>query len=352
VARLDPKLDLAIDLVAWTHGALARDLRSTLEDAGFVLRRARLGLAFAKGDWEARFDEEVAAAPPVVVAPDPLFPLGPRAAAARPTDAYVAYAPSAALRVTAGSQRVPLSWARLMDPADAWLGQLPWPVERMLPDYRLGLTVGGDLGLFQYTAGWFGPTADPVERFAHEGSLWVFRLSGEPVGPMGNVPWRRTKDDPWYPWWRFSHALSFAWAHLPDAGTDALVVTGDQAFSWRRFSLMGEVLWQRRMPAAARTASIDALAAWVDAGVFLVPDRWSLAARFDWMNGDVGTREATDSWGFAAGTELSVGDPASGAPDGRGNGPRVFLRLTGDRRWQRFGGAAAEALRLSLVLAR
>jgi len=344
VARLDPKMDLAFDLVTFTHGDLDGALRTTPEASGFVLRRARLGLAWASGDWEARFDQEIAAAAPAVVAPDPLFPLGPTAPAPRPVEAYAAYAPSAALRVTAGIQRVPLSWARLMDPADQWLGQAPWPVQRMLPDVRLGLSVGGDLGLLQYALAWFGPAADAVERFGHEGNLWVFRLSGEPLGPVGQAPWRRPSGDPWTPWWRFGHALSFAWAHLPDAGTNVLIATFDQSFAWRRVSFMGELAWQRRTPTVSRAVAIDALAAWADAGFALAPDRWSLIGRFDWMNGDLGTREATDSWGVAGGTEVALASPITG--------PRVFLRLVGERRWQRFGPGAADTVRLGFVLAR
>jgi len=342
--RLDPKLDLAFDAVAGSWGHLDPSLATSPEGAGLVLRRARLGLAAAVDDWEVRLDQELAAPSPVVVS-DPLFPLGPSAAAPRATEAYLAYAPSAAWRMTAGSQRVPLSWARLMDPADQWLGAAPLPVSRLLPDYRVGLSMSGDLGLIQYHLGWFAPQAGSVARCNREGSLWVFRLGGEPIGPVGQVPWRRLSRDPWYPWWRFSHAISLAWADLPDLSTHLLLVTGEQSFSWRRFTLMAEILWQRRSPTLAGAVAADSLAVWVDTGVFVVRDRLALIARFDWFNGLLGTREATDTFGLAAGAEVSLApDPAKG--------PRVFLRITGDRRWQRFGPDAREGVRLSLVFAR
>lgn len=306
------RLLIQTDAVVLHHGPA----RSVLQDAepppGFYLRRARFGADVEAGLWRARMMVEIASQSETasgggsagigagvtdVIGLDAAA--GERGGAApRATEAFLALVPHQAFTLAAGSLRVPLGLSRQIDEGALRLPERARIVARTTPDYRVGAAAAGDLGALQYALGAYAAT--PRLRtegadFSAGGILYVFRLAGEPVGPMGVTPHLRRRDDPWYPWWRFSLGLSAFHLRLP--GDNELGLGGDAQFQRGRLCITGEALWTRR-------GTADRVGATVEPGIFLVPERVELVTRVEWFNDRVGPREPADAWGAAAGITL------------------------------------------------
>lgn len=212
--------------------------------------------------------------------------------APRATEAFVALAPHKAFGLAAGALRVPIGLSRQTDEGDLRLPERARVITRATPDFRVGVAAAGDLGLLQYALGTYAAAPAFGSDFAGGGTLYVLRLSGEPVGPVGVAPHLRRRDDPWYGWWRFSAGLSGFVAQLP--GANEFGLGGDGQFQWRRLCVAGEVLWTRR-------SATDRVGFTIEPGVFLLPDRLELVARVEWFNDEVGPQSRTDAWGTSIG---------------------------------------------------
>ena len=290
---ITPRLLVQGDAVVLHHG---QDAPPAIEDGttrpGFYLRRARVGLDAADGDWRARAIVEVTAR--AEVADAALDPIAGEMARGRTraTEAYFAYAPGKAFVVALGSLRVPLGLSRQIDEGDLRLPERARVITRMAPDFRMGVAVSGDLGLLQYAAGGF--SAAPVfgSDFRSSGSLTVVRLATEPLGPVGVAPHLRRSDDPWYGWWRVSAGLSGLYAALP--GSNEWGAGGDAQFQRGRFCASGELLWSRRDGA-------DRLGFTVEPGLFVIRDRLELVARAEWFDDQLGAQSPADGWGGTLG---------------------------------------------------
>jgi len=224
-----PRLLIQSDGVVARHGADAPDIEDGATHPGLYLRRARVGADAATGVWRARLVFEAAAgsevaapavtptAPPTTtVALDPIAGLMD-GGAPRATEAFVALAPHKAFVLSAGALRVPIGLSRRVGEADLRLPERARIVARATPDFRAGIAAGGDLGLLQYDVGAYSAAPRLGADFGGGGSLYVLRLGGEPVGPLGVAPQLRRSDDPWSGWWRFAVGLSTFYAALPGA---------------------------------------------------------------------------------------------------------------------------------------
>ncbi|MES1172669.1 MAG: hypothetical protein ABUL77_05490 [Bacteroidota bacterium] len=309
-----PRLLIQSDLVVAHHGAHDPLTADPVTRPGPYLRRARPGGDGAVGPWRGRVVIEaasqpeippagtVAATPPAATAGgvDPIAGMGDGGATARPVEAFVAFAPDKALAVSAGVLRVPLGLSRQIDEGDLRLPERARIVTRGTPDARAGVALRGDTGLLQYAFGTYAVTprlGTPrlESSAAGAGTLYVGRLSAEPVGPLGIAPHLRRHDDPWYSWWRFSVGVSTFFAQLP--GHNEWGLGGDGQFQWARLCVTGEVLWTRRAP-------LDRVGFTVEPGVFVVPDLLEVVARLEWFNDDVGPRSPLDAWGGSLGATV------------------------------------------------
>ena len=191
----------------------------------------------------------------------------------------------------AGLGKVPFSRSNLTASHDLQLPERPFAVQSsegggLVPDRRLGATIEADLGMVGYQAGFFrcaeGHSAD--ER---EGYLAAARLELFPIGPLGRSESALDRGDPWFDWPRLMLGGSVTFQDRGQA--DRLAGEGDLWFKFRGLSLGGEVLAGRA--AVADEPARDRLAAYGQAGLFVVPDRVEIAGRFDWT--DAGVRAAT-----------------------------------------------------------
>jgi hypothetical protein len=288
-----PRLLLQSDTVLAHHGASLPAIEDGTTRPGFYLRRARIGLdASDGGPWRARLIVEATARSEVAdTALDAIAGEIDRGKT-RPTQAYVAFAPHKAFMLSSGALRVPIGLSRQIDEADLRLPERARIITRATPDFRMGVSASGDLGLMQYALGGYSVAPTFGSDFRDGGVLTVLHLAAEPLGPMGVAPQLRRRDDPWYRWWRFSAGLSAFYAALP--GADELGVGGDGQFQWARLLVTGELLWTRR-------ASADRVGFTVEPGLFVVPERLELVARLEWLNDEVGPVSPVDGWGGALG---------------------------------------------------
>lgn len=296
---ITPRLLVQADALVLHHGQDAPAIEDGTTRPGFYLRRARVGLDAADGDWRARAIAEVIAR--AEVADAALDPIAGEIARGRTraTEAYVAYSPGKAFVLALGSLRVPLGLSRQIDEGDLRLPERARVITRMAPDFRMGVEVAGDLGLIQYALGGFSVAPVFGTDFRGGGSLTVVRLATEPLGPMGVAPDLRRRDDPWYGWWRVSAGVSGFYAALP--GANELGAGGDGQFQWARFCMTGELLWSRRDGA-------DRLGFTLEPGLFVIPDRLEIVARAEWFDDQLGAQSPADGWGAALGaTFFSAG---------------------------------------------
>ena len=159
---ITPRLLVQGDAVVLHHGQDAPAIEDGTTRPGFYLRRARVGLDAADGDWRARAIAEVIAR--AEVADAALDPIAGEIARGRTraTEAYVAYSPGKAFVLAFGSLRVPLGLSRQIDEGDLRLPERARVITRMAPDFRMGVAVSGDLGLLQYAVGGFSATGSPT----------------------------------------------------------------------------------------------------------------------------------------------------------------------------------------------
>jgi hypothetical protein len=207
-----------------------------------------------------------------------------------------------------------------------------------LPDFRVGASIGGDLGELAYRAAVM--SADPVidgQLFDH-GMLVAGRLCAEPLGPVGLLPWRRPASDPWTDWFRFAAGLSVLYGTV--AAPSTFAIDPDFTAQWRAFVVTAEYLYLVRyaqgvtiVPGSAQQGAA------IEPGATLFDRRLDLVARGDWER--AGT---TNVWGAGAGLTAY-------GPD-----PRLRLHAGFERRWSAPGAPGTDGsaywviLRIAIVI--
>jgi hypothetical protein len=242
----------------------------------------------------------------------------------RATEDYVGWRPHRGFEIAAGVMRVPFSLSRQVDEGDLRLPERPPFADAFLADYRVGAAVGGDLGELLYRVAVM--SADPVldRNLFDDGLLVAGRLSAEPLGPVGLVPWRRSPADPWYDWFRFAAGLSILYGKL--AAPSTFAIDPDFTAQWRSFVVTAEYLYAARYDGTAVLPGSMQQGAALEPGVTLLGRRLDLVARGDWERATrpsvPGTApEAVNVWGIGAGLTAY-------APD-----PRLRLNAGFERRW-------------------
>ncbi|HEY4395954.1 MAG TPA: hypothetical protein VGP64_17945 [Polyangia bacterium] len=220
----------------------------------------------------------------------------------RATEVYAAWTPVRAFQVAVGSLRVPFSLSRQSDEADLRLPERAPFADAFLPDFRVGASVGGDLGLLAYRAAVM--SADPVldRQLFERGVLLAGRLVAEPIGPVGPVPWRRPASDPWTDWFRFAAGLSVIYGTVSAPNTFA--IDPDFTAQWRTFVVTAEYLYAARYDGTVILPGSVQQGGAIEPGLTLFERRLDVVVRGDWER-----TGGADVWGAGAGLTAYGPDP-------------------------------------------
>lgn len=279
------------------------------------LRRVRVGEELYGHDLHARvlFEAQPDSAAGVPF-PAPAGGQLPFGGPVRATEVFIGWAPHRAFEVDAGSLRVPFSRSRQTDEADLRLLERPAFADAFIPDFRTGVSVGGDLGEILYRAAFL--SADPtIEGHLFDaGYLAAGRIVAEPIGPVGLRPWRRAAADPWYGWFRFSAGLSVLYGTI--AAPHTLAIDPEITAQWRNLVVSAEYFISTRLSSGTSFAETGAQGAVLEPGVTVLARHLDLAARGEWEQA-AGNR----LWGAGAAVTAYATDPR--------------LRVSGalERRW-------------------
>ena len=306
---------LQADALLASRPDAAYDPQDPPAGAALRWRRLRVGDDLVFGDFQLRAlleaQGETSTGSPFTPLAGGRLPFG---GALRATEVYAAWAPARAFQVAVGSLRVPFSLSRQSDEADLRLPERPAFVDAFLPDFRVGASVGGDLGELAYRAAVM--SADPVidgQLFDH-GVLVAGRIAAEPLGPVGLVPWRRPASDPWTDWFRFAAGLSVLYGTV--AAPNTFAIDPDFTAQWRMFVVTAEYLFAARLNGTAALPGTTEQGAALEPGVTLFERHLDLVARADWER-----TASTNVWAGGAGLTAY------------GLDPRLRLHAGFERRW-------------------
>jgi hypothetical protein len=216
-------------------------------------------------------------------------------------DLYLLWRPARALELVVGRHRVAVSRYRMWDERDLPLG-VPFVIDRVMPDRRLGVTMHGDFGAFAYALGAWedldaleprgGVGEDPSlgGRLAAGGHLEWTPIApmygsnpvGAVVGARGPLPTPRK--DPWYATHRLSMGLGVL-ARMDDDGVVRTDVSFGAGWKWR---------WLAADAEAVLELGTSDLGGWAEVHATPV-DKVSLGVRGEWD-------PAAGGAGHAAGT--------------------------------------------------
>jgi len=273
---------------------------SPTDDSGFRWRRIRVGDDVSGHDVHLRVllewqPDVIYGQPPATLSGGHLPFGGP----VRMTEVFAGWAPSRAFELDAGALRVPFSRSRQIDEADLPLPERPGFIDAHTPDFRTGAEARGNLGEILYRVGFFSADQSVDGHLFGRGYLVAGRVVAEPIGPVGLQPWRRTRADPWFGWFRFAAGLSAVYGTLAAPGTLAL----DPEFTaqWRRWVISAEYLLSMRLASGTSFRDTGLQGAVVEPGVSLARGRQYLIARAEWQQ-----TAGTTTWGAGIGVTMRI----------------------------------------------
>jgi hypothetical protein len=232
----------------------------------------------------------------------------------RATEVFVGWAPHRGFEIDAGSVRVPFSLSRQTDEADLRLPERPAFADAFTPDFRTGVSVGGDLGELLYRVAILSADQAIDGHLFQAGYLAAGRIVAEPIGPVGLRAWRRPADDPWSSWFRFAAGVSVMYGTL--AAPRTLAIDPELTAQWRRLVVSAEYFVSIRLETGATFRQTGAQGAVLEPGVTLFGRALDLVARGEWQQSG-----GNNLWG--AGAALTAY-----APD-----PRLRVTAGVERRW-------------------
>jgi hypothetical protein len=273
--------------------------------AGAALRwrRLRVGEDLALGDFRLRAlfeaDAETATGSSFTPLSGGRMPFG---GPLRATEVQATWAPVRAFEVTVGSLRVPFSLSRQSDEADLRLPERAPFADAFLPDFRVGASVGGDLGLLAYRAAVMSAAETIDSQLFDHGILFTGRLVAEPIGPVGLTPWRRPASDPWTDWFRFAAGLSVLYGTV--AAPNTFAIDPDFTAQWRVFVVTVEYLYAARYNGTVILPGSMQQGGAIEPGVTLLERHLDLVVRGDWER-----TGGANVWGVGAGLTAYGPDP-------------------------------------------
>lgn len=274
------------------------------ERPGFRLRRARIGIGGGLND-EVRF----ALSTQISGADD--------SGTLLLHEAWGAYTALRYLQVYAGAWDVPFSRSALTGSDATALIERPFAVRAIAPFKQVGLQLRGEFGerAFTYQAGVFNglQRSDQFyrghnESFAplgnrFEGLAVAGRVATEPLGPLGGL----IHDFEHSPF-RFGAGADFFYSA---SGARTLMgASGDVLVHVRGLHVLAEVLWLRAAPQSVpsqpitQVTSIPSLGIVGEAGYMIVPRRFGLSARVEWIDPNPDVDNEADNFIFTGGASF------------------------------------------------
>jgi len=308
------------DAVLASRPSPLQDPEDPRSGAALTLRRVRVGDDVSGHQVHARvlFEAQADSATGVPFAP----PAGgrlPFGGPVRVTEAFVGWAPHRAFEIDAGSLRVPFGLSRQTDEADLRLPERPVFVDALTPDFRTGVSIGGDLGEILYRAAILSADRTIEGHLFDAGFLAAGRVVAEPLGPVGLHAWRRAENDPWYGWFRFAAGLSVQYGTI--AAPKTLAIDPEFTAQWRRLVVSAEYFVSTRLQSGASFQKTGAQGGVLEPGITCLARRLDIVARGEWER-----TPGTMMWGAGAAVTAY-------APD-----PRARLTAGLERRWSRNDG--------------
>ncbi len=278
------RLLVQVDGTAAVRPSPLQDPEDPPDRIGWRVRRARVGDEVTAHDvhlrvlFEGRAD--TAAGVPFPGLAGGQLPFG---GAVRLTETFVGWAPHRGFELDAGSLRVPFSLSRQVDEGDLRLPERPAFVDAFTPDFRTGVSMGGDLGELLYQAALFSADRAVDERLFRAGLLAAGRLVAEPLGPVGRHPWWRGADDPWYGWFRFAAGVSVMYGTLDAPRT--LAVDPEFTAQWRKLVVSAEYFVSTRFEPGTSFGETGVQGAALEPGLTWLSARGTelVAARAEWQ---------------------------------------------------------------------
>jgi len=220
--------------------------------------------------------------------------------------ATLLYKPYSFLNLALGTATLPFSRGAFASSSRLQMIERPMSIQRIVPGAQLGFAALGVLagGIVEYATGIYNGQPGryglgPLDR----GFLYAARLQVAPLGRM--APGESDYDQS-----PLRFAVGGDTYYSEDASIKTHAASADVALKWRGFSLLGEVIWDRREPMKAPVAptslpsTTDRLAFYAQAGYFVVPRLLELAARYEWYDDHRHVSDAGDIWLATGGVNL------------------------------------------------
>ncbi len=239
-------------------------------------------------------------------------------------DAALFWIPRVWANIVLGRFKVPFSRFRQLERGALTTGSVPFPIDRVAPDRRWGLTCYGDVGAMAYAAGAYADfdalelrsgDGDPSSGGRMIATGYVWWTPRAPIGPdhMATPP-----SDPWYHTMRPAGGIGVQWRQRDSENRLEASLTGQ--IKYRRYAGIAElflsaageargfgiaaessVLLHPRAvifvradfdseSAADPESEIRRWSAGAGSAFFLSADRLGKVSLFAWMRGDDGTR--------------------------------------------------------------
>jgi phosphate-selective porin OprO and OprP len=227
-------------------------------------------------------------------------------------DAWINYAFHPSAQVRFGQFTVPFQWHRAVSPRRQHFA------ERGVPSETLGWPVGRDAGVmlhgtgperrWNYGVGLFDGAGRNVQFSNSDGHMASGRVA---YALLGQIP--REESD-----YAFSEELALAvgaglqgaWRNevrawdlgrsaIGNDRADFLASTFDSRFSWRGFSLAGDVYYRRVDPDDPAVSSYNGRGYMLSSGYFVVPKQHEVVARYSQLRLDRSDRDTRErEWGL------------------------------------------------------
>ena len=255
----------------YTGNEVARQLGDAVDTEGFRIRRMRLSFG---GELVGDFSYYVAL--------DLKDAIGGAAGYGdrgnELLDARILWSRCACLGIAAGVDRVPFSAFSLESSSRLSLIERPLSSELLAPDRRVGLTVMGALGHFNYALGFFNgsegaTTGNQLAGVAVAGRL-AFTLFARPLSFVPRA---------------FEARLGLGMMYDNQAAVDVLRASASLDLSGYRVRWLSEFLWERTTPDAqpdqpSASGAVNRWAAISELSVFVWRELFQLALRYEYIN--------------------------------------------------------------------
>jgi len=268
--------------IPWVGGDALVANGDVADEAGFRIRRVRLGLA---GDLRRDVTFHLT-----------LNPLGEADDLVH--DARLTWSLMPALEIGLGTGKVPYARSTTESSSRLRFVDRPLGAGEVAIDHRLGLTVQGTVGdgMLGYVAGVYNASNTYAAGNQSGGLLLAARLESAPLGPLAEL----CPD-------RLAVLVGVAAVKEDGPTVDTTALSADVHLELPRVRVRGEVLMDSRTPDAEPVLSptladeVERTVWLAEATGFVIRDRLELGVRYEWYDDNRGYEDFGDQQTFTAG---------------------------------------------------